>query len=201
MDLRMGYLTWISILANLAHSTYLNKANLFLSSSMEKAQIVFILRDILIHGIGPLKKLSCVVVLKKIKLSKSSKTTGEEINAECLQYADPLLSQGQNSRWQQEFSASRRAHAAWSQQTPPLPQQCERMHARPAALRPEAKLPLSADGNSACIPKLHMSKSWSNGCCMQEPSPVSPSAQDFLSGSLMVSSPGKSLASLLGLSA
>lgn len=98
MDLRMGYLTWISILANLAHSTYLNKANLFLSSSMEKAQIVFILRDILIHGIGPLKKLSCVVVLKKIKLSKSSKTTGEEINAECLQYTDPLLSQGQNSR-------------------------------------------------------------------------------------------------------
>lgn len=26
MDLRMGYLTWISILANLACSTYLNKA-------------------------------------------------------------------------------------------------------------------------------------------------------------------------------
>lgn len=90
MDLRMGYLTWISILANLAHSTYLNKANLFLSFSTEKARIVFILRDILIHGIGPLKKLSCVVFLKKKKkLSKSSKTTGEEINAECLQYTDP----------------------------------------------------------------------------------------------------------------
>lgn len=180
MDLRMGYLTWISILANLAHSTYLNKANLFLSFSMEKARIVFILRDILIHGIGPLKKLSCVVVLNKIKLSKSSKITEEEINAECLQHADPLLSQGQNSHWQQEFSASRRARAAWSQHTPPLPWQCEGMHARPAAPRPEAKPPLSAHGGSLCIPNPYLCKSCSDGCCTQEPSPVSPSAQDFL---------------------
>lgn len=55
MDLRMGYLSWISILANLAHSAYLNKANLFLSFSIEKARNVFLLRDLLIHRIGPLK--------------------------------------------------------------------------------------------------------------------------------------------------
>jgi len=59
MDLRVGYLTWISILANLACGAYLNKAHLFPSFSTnkkkqkkpKKALSPFILWAHLAHGI------------------------------------------------------------------------------------------------------------------------------------------------------
>lgn len=54
---------------------------------------------------------------------------------------------------------------------------------------------LSALGGSLCISKPYVCKGWSDCCCTQEPCPVCPSASGFsLSGSLMGSSPGKSLA-------